>query len=175
MSLLPLFYLKVDPPGAVMKIFKADKQSWIHTAMLSLLFVGTSLFAFSLCGCSVTDVQDTVPRPVEVEERGEKIYITDQTGKQWEISHAVNKYGMQPENWQYGLGPNWFAPLILPKMRCPGDPGYPTGDDFFRNFSTDLVVGAEIKGDARAYPLAVLYNHEIADENFGGIYVAVAY
>ena len=135
-------------------------------------------FAFFLSGCSVSDVQETIQGPVEVEEveeqEGEKIYITDQTGKQWEISHAVKQYGMQPENWQYGLGPNWFAPLILPKMRCPGDPGYP-GDDFFRNFSTDLVVGAEIGGEARAYPLAVLYNHEIADEKFGDVYVAVAY
>ncbi len=150
------------------------QQNRIIAVSFSLLLMAAIFFTFSLSRCSFTDVQDTVQGPVEVEETGEKIYITDQTGKQWEISHAVNKYGMQPENWQYGLGPYWFAPLILPKMICPGEPGYP-GDDFFRNFSTDVVLGTEIEGEARAYPLAILYNHEIANEKFGNVYVAVAY
>ena len=135
--------------------------------------IATIFFAFSLSGC--TDIQDTIEGPIDVEESGEKIYIADQTGKQWEISHAVKKYGMQPENFQFGLGPNWFTPLILPKMISPGEPGYPNGDDFFRNLGSDLVVGTEIGGDARAYPLAILYRHEIADEKFGDVYVAVAY
>ena len=78
------------------------QKNRIIAVSFSLLLTTAIFFTFFLSGCSFNDVQETVQGPVEVEETGEKIYITDQTGKQWEISHAVNKYGMQPENWQYG-------------------------------------------------------------------------
>ncbi len=149
------------------------KQPIILFNSIFFLLAGFILCVFFLNGCSENGPA-IVQGPAEVETSGEKIHITDQTGKQWDITHAVNEYGMQPENWQYGLGPNWFAPLILPKMICPGEPGYP-GDNFFRNLNSDLVIGAEFEGDARAYPLTILFNHEVANEKFGETHVAVAY
>ena len=54
-------------------------------------------------------------------------------------------------------------------MLEPGDPNYPSKSADFTGIGTTLM------GDTRAYPLNVLTRHEIADEKFGDIHVAVAY
>ena len=135
--------------------------------------LGKILFGLFLIGCQSS--QDQIQGPTETIIEEERIFIIDQTGKEWDITHAAKIYGMKPEKFQYGLGPNWFAPLILPRMISPGEPGYPEDDSYFDGFESDLVLGAEFDGDARAYPLVILYRHEIADEKFGDSYVAVAY
>lgn len=40
---------------------------------------------------------------------------------------------------------------------------------------SDLVVGLEVNGDIRAYPLQILVWHEIVNDNVGGVPVAVTY
>jgi hypothetical protein len=40
---------------------------------------------------------------------------------------------------------------------------------------SDLVIGLEVNGDMRAYPLKILVWHEIVNDNVGGIPVAVTY
>ncbi|MGI0036446.1 MAG: DUF3179 domain-containing (seleno)protein, partial [Nitrososphaera sp.] len=40
---------------------------------------------------------------------------------------------------------------------------------------SDLVLGLEIGGDVRAYPLQILVWHEIVNDNVGGVPVAVTY
>ena len=40
---------------------------------------------------------------------------------------------------------------------------------------SDIVIGLEINGDARAYPLLILVWHEIVNDNVGGVPVAVTY
>lgn len=106
-------------------------------------------------------------------EAGDRIEIVDRTGKKWDITHAVNKYGFEPDKFQFGLGPDAIKPILDPQMLCPGDPGYPKErserDELF------LVLGASINGHTRAYPLKVMSRHEVADEKFGDSYVAVAY
>lgn len=105
----------------------------------------------------------------EVLEEGEKIFIVDETGKKWDITHAVKKYGFKPKKFDYGFGPFSIKPILNPKMLSPGDAGYPSAD------ATFIVIGTRLAGEARAYPLSVMRRHEIADEVFGDQYVAVAY
>jgi hypothetical protein len=50
-----------------------------------------------------------------------------------------------------------------------GEAGFPSDNNETR------VIGTELNGDVRAYPLSVLNNHEVADEKFDSTYVAVAY
>ena len=54
-------------------------------------------------------------------------------------------------------------------MLFKGQNGYPSPDQTF------TVLGTEINGNSRAYPLDVLIRHEIANERFTSTYVAVAY
>jgi len=100
---------------------------------------------------------------------GEKIYITDKTGKKWDLTHAVEKYGFDTRNFQYGLGPFAITPINNPVMISPGEPGYPADN------STDAVIGLNIDGDARAYLIRTLSRHEVVNDRVGGKDVAVVY
>jgi hypothetical protein len=98
-----------------------------------------------------------------------RIFIIDHTGKDWDVTHAVNEYGFNPGDFQYGLGPFAIRPILEPKFLSPNDPGYPSANE------SNIVIGTVINGIARAYPLSILRSHEVADEKFGDTYVAVAY
>ena len=105
----------------------------------------------------------------EVIRNGDQIYIKDRTGKSWNVTHAVNQYGFAPEKFQFGLGPFAIPPILKPTMVEPGESGYPGNTESF------LVIGTTFGDDTRAYPLNVLSRHEVADENFDTVHVAVAY
>ncbi len=129
-------------------------------------------FVLVLSGCkettSVISDNQTLP-PIVEETEEERILLEDETGKKWDITHAVNEYGFEPNKFQFGLGPFAIRPLLEPQFLSPGQSGYPVPEN------TMLVIGVSINGETRAYPLSVLGNYEIADELFGDAYVAVAY
>jgi hypothetical protein len=139
-----------------------------RTILAAILII--PLFALAVCGEKSStgppaDPGGDQPDP-PVEER---ILLTDRTGKQWDITHAVKVYGMQPENFQFGLGPNAIRPINDPAMVSAGQPGYP--DD---GAAID-VIGTSINGDARAYPVQALAGHEVANDAAGGVPIAVIY
>ncbi len=113
-------------------------------------------------GCSFNEVTEEEVAP-------ETVVLTDRTGKEWDVSTAIHKYGFEVERFEFGLGPYAIAPLIEPPMLSPGDRGYP-GDD-----GTFLVIGASISGDIRAYGKFDIIQNEVVDEYIGGTPVAVAY
>ena len=123
---------------------------------------------------TVEYLQDPNPEEEEiaddpVQTDTSEIFIVDKTGKKWEIGHAVHQYGFEAAKFQFGLGPNAIPPILKPKMIAPGQPGYPDAGSSF------LVLGTSLEEDARAYPLSVMGVHEIVDEEFDGVFVAVAY
>jgi len=122
------------------------------------------LFAFLNCDDILSDNSNH-----EIRNRDGRVFIVDNTGKEWDVTHAANVYGMQPERFQYGLGPNAIQPIQNPKFLNPGDPGYPADNNDM------LVIGSVLNGVNRAYPINVLSSHEIVDDIFGDAYVAVAY
>ncbi len=124
------------------------------------------LVTFFLTSC---DVLDSEPPGAEVIRQDGKILIKDQTGKTWDITHAVENYGFDPGVFRHGLGPTAIRPIQNPQMLRPGDPGYP------QSSNETVVLGANLGNDSRAYPLNVLIRHEIANEQFGNEHVAVAY
>ncbi|NIR70101.1 DUF3179 domain-containing protein [candidate division KSB1 bacterium] len=113
--------------------------------------------------------EDIEGDPDDFVDEKEQIFITDQTGKRWDITHAVNAYGFVPERFQHGLGPNAIPPILNPEMISPGEPGYPEDNAGF------TVLGTSLNSLPRAYSLSVLSRHEIVDETFRDTHVAVAY
>ena len=75
--------------------------------------------------------------------------------------------------------------IPLEKIRSGGPPkdGIPSIDtpEFteasqeYHVSDSDTVLGLEINGDVRAYPLSILVWHEIVNDNVGGVPVAVTY
>lgn len=117
-------------------------------------------------GCGIGEPVD---ESAEVVKRGDQILIRDRTGKDWDVTHAVQEYGFIASRFQFGLGPYAITPILEPEMLSPGQNGYLPDSD------NRLVIGTSINDDTRAYPLSVLSSHEVADEIIGGVHVAVAY
>jgi hypothetical protein len=130
--------------------------------VLTILLIITAL----IMACESNITGDT---SANVVEREGKIFIEDQTGKMWDITHAVNNYGFSAGNFDHGLGPFAITPINNPEMLLPGNAGYPNAQD------ERLVIGTTINNDTRAYSLNVLSRHEIANEQFGDTFVSVAY
>lgn len=131
----------------------------------------TLLAACCIGGCGGDTATHSTPQTrqtVAVEQR-ETVFITDRTGKRWDVTHARDKYGLVPSGYQYGLGPYAIRPIMNPQMLFPNDRGYPESSEYF------LILGTSLNGFARAYPIAVLSRHEVANEQFGDIHAAVAY
>jgi hypothetical protein len=134
--------------------------------MLSLL---GGILLFSACSDDSGSIQITASQPeVETDDTTE-IFIVDRTGKRWEISHARDKYGLDPSEFQFGLGPNAIRPVMQPIHISPGESGYPSdGASFF-------VMGTSLEGDTRAYRIDKMSFHEVVNDEFSGTHVAVAY
>ena len=133
----------------------------LHFALWALIWVG--------CG---SDVVHTPTTPSSVDQRqGEegKVFIIDYTGKEWDVTHAVRKYGMEPFMFGNGLGPFAIKPIINASMLSPGDLNYPLDSQGI------LVIGTSLNGFTRAYPIEILSRFEVANEQFGEAHVAVAY
>jgi hypothetical protein len=66
---------------------------------------------------------------------------------------------------------------VLPKDAIPAilSPSFDEGGKAPWLNGKDLVVGVEIAGDSRAYPVATLSRHEIVNDKVGGIPIAVTW
>ena len=117
---------------------------------------------------SVATVATAIAVLVSCLPEEEPIVIVDRTGKEWDITHAVSEYGFTADGFQFGIGPYAIPPIIDPLFLSPGDPGYPSDNETFE------VLGVEIDGDARAYPITLM-KREVVDDWFGDTAVAVAY
>jgi hypothetical protein len=105
--------------------------------------------------------------PSDVISGNDNVYIVDATGKKWDVTHAQEKYGMVPSQYQYGLGPYAIQPINNPTFLSPGDPGYPKYTDSF------MVMGVTLHGESRAYPMIAMGTHEVVNDWFGNVPVAI--
>jgi len=66
---------------------------------------------------------------------------------------------------------------VLPKDAIPAilSPSFEEGNKASWLGGKDLVVGVEIGGDSRAYPVPTLSRHEIVNDKVGGIPIAVTW
>ncbi|MBI1995980.1 MAG: DUF3179 domain-containing protein [Deltaproteobacteria bacterium] len=66
---------------------------------------------------------------------------------------------------------------VLPKDAIPAilSPSFEEGQKVSWLGPRDKVIGVEIGGDSRAYPVAILSRHEIVNDKIGGIPFAVTW
>lgn len=98
-----------------------------------------------------------------------KLYIVDQTGKRWDITHAVENYGMNSKHFRFGLGPNAIRPINNPEFIVSGEEEFPASTGTFP------ILGVNFNGDPRAYPLRVLNSHEVVNDQSGTLYFAAVF
>lgn len=107
--------------------------------------------------------------PPEIDQVEDRIYITDKTGKSWDITDAVQIHGMDAEKFTAGFGPDAIQPINEPAMIEHGDKRYPGADEEFS------VIGFALEGEARAYRISDLNKHEVVNEEIEGHKLLVAW
>ena len=120
-------------------------------------------------GCGSDVVYKTPAAVDQVPGEEGEVFITDLTGKVWDVTHAARNYGMEPPMFEHGLGPFATKPIMNAKMLSPGDLNYPPDSHGL------LVIGTSLNGFTRAYPIEIMGQFEVANEQFGDAHVAVAY
>lgn len=78
--------------------------------------------------------------------------------------------------WGADLRPEQIV-TVLPKDAIPAilSPTFDQGSKISWLKDRDLVVGVELGGDSRAYPVPTLSRHEIVNDAVGGIPIAVTW
>ena len=146
----------------------------------------TSLILFALFGLGMgcTNAGETTDRgatsdadtqrpsrPVAVDNG--KFFEEDGTQYLWggpdESQHfVVDNLTLEPEQFHYGLGREAFPALIEPEFVTAEAAGAWLSDDA-------RVLGLEIDGEAKAYPIDLLIRHEVVNDVVGGEPVFAAY
>jgi len=99
----------------------------------------------------------------------DSIILVDQSGKSWNVTNAVNFFGLDTFNFNFALGPGGHPAITEPEFYLPGDSGYPAPGETFS------VIGVSIGNEHRAYPLSFMHYHEVVDDVYDSASVAVAY
>lgn len=98
--------------------------------------------------------------------------ITDRSGRDWDVTHARNVYGMDPDYFNYGLGIGAISSVDNPKILAEGD------IDYLEPGKRINVFGVNYNGEYRAYNVGAMSRHEVFNDVYPGEsdqYVAVTY
>ena len=134
---------------------------------LGMGFVTVLAIIFTACSGQATN-PTTSPQP----EQGTTAIIKDRTGRSWDVTHARDVYGMNPDYYNYGLGIGAIPSVDAPTLLEEGAPGYPDSE------SRIQVFGVNHNGEQRAYSVSALSRHEVFNDIYPGEsnqYVSVAY
>ena len=99
-----------------------------------------------------------------VRHQGDKTYLVDQYGENWDISQAVS-LGFKPKYFQYGIGRNTIKPVDDHALKSNGSP----------LSDSTRIIGVRIKGESHAYSVSKLARHEIANTIIGDEAITVGY
>ena len=135
-----------------------------------VIFPALILTACTIKAPSTAPIPNPIPVPAPESEK--PAVIKDYTGRQWDVTHARDVYGMNPDYFNYGLGIGAIPSVDNPTVVEEGHPRYPESD------SRTRVFGVNHNGEQRAYSVSALSRHEVFNDVYTGEsnqYVAVAY
>jgi hypothetical protein len=139
--------------------------------VLLVLSLVAAAVVFTACTSETTSPQPSLA-PVPKSQSENPAIIIDRTGREWDVTHARDVYGMNPAYFNYGLGIGAITSVDDPIVLEEGDSGYPAVD------SRINVFGVNHNGEQRAYSVSALTRHEVFNDVYPGDanqYVAVAY
>ncbi|NKB66033.1 MAG: DUF3179 domain-containing protein [Candidatus Latescibacteria bacterium] len=137
---------------------------------LSVLRTAALLALLAACAQLPPPVPSTDQAAIEQPARRNKpVFLVDRQGERFDISHAVEKYKMNRRGFEFGIGKNAIRPIDQPDMIEPGQRDYPA------DWARHRVIGLELAGEVRSYPIRELTRHEIVNETLGQTQAAVAY
>jgi hypothetical protein len=142
-------------------------EKYTKNIMIYLILSALTLFMYS-CYSNEWEAGDGEV----IVNTDQAIVIRDQTGRNWDFTHAANNYNMNPAYFNYGIGIGAIPSVDNPVIINSDDQGYP--DDG----NSITVFGVSHNDEARAYPVVIMNRHEVFNETYPGedeTKVAVAY
>ena len=130
------------------------KRAKMNMRILVLGLMG--LVAIAYAGCSSGTGSESDP------DADRQALIRDRTGREWDVTHARDVYGMDPSFFNFGLGVGAIPSVDGPEIIAEGEPGYPEPD------SGVQVFGVDHNGEQRAYSVSALTRHEVFNDIFPG-------
>jgi len=87
--------------------------------------------------------------------------------KWWDVTDAL----VDPRRFDHGLGADRIPSIDAPQFAAPDDPRFGEG-----GLPGDTeVIGVEVDGEARAYPIRTMNRHELVNDTFGEAHMTVAW
>ena len=127
---------------------------------------------------SVTGATTLVASPVQTQSPSEPsssgdtgatgVGQVDRTDS-FNVTEDGRRYTVDPDRLQLGCS----GKDCIPSIDNPGFESASSADAWLQD--SDLVMGLEVNGETRAYPLRILNRHEIVNDRVGGEPVAVTY
>lgn len=134
------------------------------------MIYGLVVLVLTVAACaSAPSPEGARKRETATDRRSAPVVITDRRGERWDISHAVENYGLSRYGFEFGIGRNAIPPLNEPDMSEKGDAGHPSPS------AAHEVIGFSTEGETRSYPIRPLNRHEVVNESIGNTQAAVAY
>ena len=143
----------------------------------NVVIIVVTLFVLLFTACTIQAPSPTpspIPAPVLAPESESEntAVIRDRTGRLWDVTHARDVYGMNPDYFNYGLGIGAIPSVDNPIILKEGASGYPSSDSHIQ------VFGVNHNGEQRAYSVSALTRHEVFNDVYPGEsnqHVSVAY
>ena len=140
----------------------------IHPALCLGLALSCQLRPGPVDPAQAEEIPNRHERPI-VEEDGKTLLWAgkdeDGTVHWFDMTDAT----VDPTRFQYGIGRDTIASIDEPEFRAADDPMLAE-----RGVGRETpVLGIEVTGEARAYPVSVMRRHEVVNDRFGGEAFAV--
>ena len=103
-------------------------------------------------------------RPILVQDGKTRVWAGDSDGQGNTDYFDFTDAKIDPTKLNHGIGRDRIASIDAPEFLQPDDPRL--AEVGIR--STTKVIGVEVNGVAKAYPLAVMDRHEIVNDSFDG-------
>jgi hypothetical protein len=143
--------------------------------LIGIIVIGVLILLALLLSARTIKTNYTVPTPnspIPAPESEKLAIIKDYTGRYWDLAHARDAYGMNPNYFNYGPGIGATPSIDNPTVVEEGDPRYP------ESYSNIPVFGVRHNGEQRAYSVEAMKSYRVFNDIFPGEsnqYVAVAY
>lgn len=126
-----------------------------------LLFACASGLVLSCASAPVEEIPNRHERPIIEEDGKTLLWAGEEDGAvQW---FDMTGSKIDPTRFQYGIGRDTISSIDDPIFR-------PYGDELLkaRGVTGETpVLGVEVAGEARAYPVSVMRRHEVVNDRFG--------
>lgn len=152
------------------RVLPANK--W-YTLVLCCVLVGAVVFMMGPAQTLIKEYNTTI-RGLPIVKKDGKTWLlamgnpSSDSAEWFDVTDAL----IDPRQFNHGIGKDRIASIDAPEFTTMDDPDI---NEKMRISNRMPVIGVEIDGEARAYPIRTMSKHELVNDTFGEAHVTVAW